>query len=103
MLDESIVRTIRNSGRIRSSARHVSGILQWINERNPYCLLYVSGETASVDLEEGGDDVKSAWPFDALGYTHDTMGSNNGLPSRKAELIPSNLPPVRIGGCNLPP
>jgi len=24
--------------------------------------------------EEGGDDVKSAWPFDALGYTHVTMG-----------------------------
>jgi len=24
--------------------------------------------------EEGGDDVKSAWPFDALGNTHVTMG-----------------------------
>ena len=81
----------------------MNGSLKWGNERNPYCLLYVSGETARVDLEEGGDDVKSAWPFDALGYTHDTMGRNNGLPSREAELIPSNLPPVRIGGCNLPP
>ena len=81
-----------------SSARQVTGSLKWGNERNPYCLLYVSDETARVDLEEGGDDVKSAWPFDALGYTHDTMGSNNGLPSREAELIPSNLPPVRIGG-----
>ena len=79
------------------------GFLKWINERNPRRLLYVSGETAVVDTEEGEDDVKSAWPFDALGYTHDTMGSNNGLPSREAELIPSNLPPVRIGGCNLPP
>jgi len=24
--------------------------------------------------EEGGDDAKSAWPFDALGNTHVTMG-----------------------------
>jgi len=30
-------------------------------------------------------------------------GRDNGLPSRKAELIPSNLAPVRIGGCNSPP
>ena len=34
----------------------------------------------------------------ALGDTRVTMGSNNGLPSRKVELIPSNLPPVRIEG-----
>ena len=78
MLDESIVRTIRNSGRIRSSARRMSGFLKWINERNPYCLLYVSRETARVDREEGGDDVKSACPFDALGYTHDTMDETMG-------------------------
>ncbi len=76
----------------------MTGSIQLGNERNPRCLLQVSGETARVDLEEGGDDVKSAWPSDALGYTHDTMGSNNGLPSREAELIPSNLPPIRIGG-----
>ena len=81
-----------------SSARHVNGSLKWGNERNPCRLLQVSGETARVDLEEGEDDVKSACPFDTLGYTHDTMGSNNGLPNRKVELIPSNLPPVRIGG-----
>ena len=23
--------------------------------------------------EEGGDDAKSAWPFDVLGYTRDTI------------------------------
>ena len=34
----------------------------------------------------------------AWGYTRATMGSNNGLPSREAELIPTNLPPVRIEG-----
>ena len=28
--------------------------------------------------EEGGDDVKSAWPFDALGHTHDTMARTKG-------------------------
>ena len=37
-----------------------------------------------------------------LGYTRVTMGSNKGLLSRKVELIPSNLPPVRIEGCNSP-
>ena len=54
------------------------GFLKWINERNPRRLLYVSGETAMVDMEEGEDDVKSAWPSDALGYTHDTMGVTMG-------------------------
>jgi len=28
--------------------------------------------------EEGGDDVKSAWPSDALGYTHTTMDGTKG-------------------------
>ena len=77
----------RNGGPLRgfwtgaarlSSARHVNGSLKWGNERNPYRLLQVSGETARVDLEEGGDDVKSAWPSDVLGYTHDTMGVTMG-------------------------
>ena len=60
------------------SARHVNGSLKWGNERNPYCLLQVSDETASFKGEEGGDDVKSAWSFDALGYTRATMGSTMG-------------------------
>ena len=75
---ESIVRTIRDSGCIRSSARQVTGSLKWGNERNPRCVLQVSHETARVDREEGGDDVKSAWPFDTLGYTHDTMDETMG-------------------------
>ena len=33
------------------------------NERNPHCQLQVSGETAGIKPEEGGDDVKSAWPL----------------------------------------
>ena len=44
-----------------SSARSVRSALKWDNERNPYLLLYVSGETASIDIgEEGGADVKSS-------------------------------------------
>jgi len=37
-----------------------------------------------------------------LGYTRVTMGSNKGSLSRKVELIPTKLPPVRIEGCNSP-
>ena len=29
-------------------------------------------------VEEGGDDVRSAWPFDALGNTRATMASTEG-------------------------
>ena len=28
--------------------------------------------------EEGGDDAKSAWPFDTLGYTRVTIASTTG-------------------------
>ena len=33
------------------------------NERNPYSAFYVSQKTAVFNTEEGGDDVKSAWPL----------------------------------------
>src|SRR3989338_5761109 len=56
-----------------SSVRDVNCSLQWGNERNPRRVLFVSRETASVQGEEGGDDARSAWPFDTLGYTHGTM------------------------------
>ena len=59
--------------------------------RNPCPVLYVSQETArpiaEVDIcnatsvagrEEGGDDTKSAWPFDALGCTRGTMAGTTG-------------------------
>ena len=68
--------------------------------RNPHRLFYMSGETARDNREEGGDDAKSAWPFDALGRTRGTMEPTMGLRSRKAELIPTNGPPVRIEVCN---
>jgi hypothetical protein len=36
--------------------------------------------------------------FYVLGYTRVTMGSYKGSLNRKVELIPSNLPSVRIEG-----
>ncbi len=44
-----------------SSCREVSG--KSGNERNPCRMLYVSYGTAGIKPEEGGDDVKSAWPL----------------------------------------
>ena len=76
-----------------SSARALKCSLKWGNERNPYYALQVSRETAPAPGllvtgnpatrnleagEEGGDDVKSAWPFDALGYTRVTMAETMG-------------------------
>ncbi len=56
------------------------------NERNPRRVLYVSRETAGIKPEEGGDDVKSAWPL-CLGLHTRYNGRYNGLPSREAEPI----------------
>jgi len=72
----------------------------WVNsynKRNPYRVLLVSHETAVVNTEEGGDDVKSAWPSDALGDTHVTMGSNKGSLRRKALANPiQTFPQFRL-------
>ena len=46
----------------------------------------MSGGTAGDKLEEGGDDVKSAWPL-CPGLHTRYNGRYNGLPSREAELI----------------
>ncbi len=48
------------------------------NKRNPRPVLYVSQETALLYGEEGEDDAKSAWPFDALGDTGATMAGTMG-------------------------
>ncbi len=45
-----------------SSARAVRCWVKSRNERNPYGRLQVSGQTATINVEEGGDDVKSARP-----------------------------------------
>ena len=44
------------------SARAVRCSVKSSNERNPCRMLYFSFDTARVNWEEGGDDVKSAWP-----------------------------------------
>jgi hypothetical protein len=46
-----------------SSARVVRCWVKSRNERNPYRELHLSGETATLNVEEGGDDVKSARPL----------------------------------------
>jgi hypothetical protein len=46
-----------------SSARAVRCWVKSRNERNPYGRLQVSGQTAAINAEEGGDDVKSARPL----------------------------------------
>ena len=56
------------------------------NERNPRCQLQVSGETAGIKPEEGGDDVKSACPL-YLGLHTRYNGRYNGVLSREAEPI----------------
>ena len=57
------------------------------NERNPCRQLYFSGETAEKTSEEGGDDVRSAWPL-RLGLHTRYNGQYNGLLSREVEPIP---------------
>ena len=57
------------------------------NERNPRYVLYVSGGTAGLKPEEGGDDVKSAWPL-YLGLHTRYNGRYNGSLSREVEPIP---------------
>ena len=66
------------------------------NERNPYCYLPAVkagdyNETAWVNQEEGGDDVKSAWPLH-LGLHTCYNGEDNGQRYREVERI-SKLPP----------
>ena len=56
------------------------------NERNPCRQLHVSGETAGLKPEEGGDDVKSAWPL-YLGLHTRYNGRDRAQPRREAERI----------------
>jgi hypothetical protein len=62
------------------------------NERNPYSLLVPSDrnrseETASDELEEGGDDVKSSWPLRPGRHTC-YNGLYRGSQYREVEPIP---------------
>src|SRR5215472_18337515 len=84
-----------------SSARAVRCWVKSRNERNPYRRLQVSGETATINVEEGGDDVKSARPLRPGRHTR-YNGRDNGAPTREGEQILPNSLSVRIAGCNPP-
>src|SRR3981081_2750984 len=74
-----------------SSARVVRCWVKSRNERNPHLQLPSgqaghSGETAGDKPEEGGDDVKSAWPL-CLGLHTCYNGRHKPSQNRKVELI----------------
>src|SRR5689334_23874120 len=70
-----------------SSARVVRCWVKSRNERNPYRVLYHSHGTAERNSEEGGDDVKSAWPL-RPGLHPRYNGRYNGRRNREVEQIP---------------
>ena len=69
-----------------SSARVVRCPLKCGNERNPYPVLYVTGDCLAASVEEGGDDVKSAWPL-RLGLHTSYNGEDNWLRRGNPERI----------------
>src|SRR5207237_4337109 len=84
-----------------SSARAVRCWVKSRNERNPCRRLDLSEETATLNVEEGGDDVKSARPLRPGRHTR-YNGEHNGAPTREGQLILSNALSVRMAGCNSP-
>ena len=75
-----------------SSARVVRCSVKSGNERNPYLHLPArhggnSEETAPVNGEEGGDDVKSSWPL-CLGLHTCYNGMYNGQQACERKQIP---------------
>ena len=77
-----------------SSARVVRCWVKSRNERNPRSMLPArnggdSWETAGVNSEEGGDDVKSSCPL-CLGLHACYNGRYKGLRYRKVERIPKS-------------
>ena len=79
-----------------SSARVVGCWVKSRNERNPRPMLPAgyagdSLETAGVNSEEGGDDVKSSCPL-CPGLHTCYNGRHNGLPTREGERIPKAGP-----------
>ena len=56
----------------------------------------MSQGTARDNWEEGEDDAKSAWPFDDLGCTHDTMAGTMRFDAARRRLIPPKPVSVRI-------
>ena len=79
-----------------SSARVVRCMVKSYNERNPCPVLPLpqgkhSQETASVNGEEGGDDVKSSWPLCPGLHTY-YNGRYRARQDRKVEQIAESRP-----------
>src|SRR5687767_15010010 len=85
-----------------SSARVVRCWVKSRNERNPRGLLYLSDPTAERNSEEGGDDVKSAWPL-CLGQHARYNRRSQRVATTQVEANPLKPASVQIGGCNSPP
>src|SRR5712664_4326461 len=89
-----------------SSARVVRCWVKSRNERNPRSMLPAgyagdSWETAGVNSEEGGDDVKSACPL-CLGLQTCYNGRYKGLRCREAERIPESRSQFGSGSATRP-
>src|SRR5689334_23657754 len=90
-----------------SSARVVRCWVKSRNERNPCSMLPArdggdSWETAGVNSEEGGDDVKSSCPL-CPGLHTCYNGRYKGLRCREVKRILEKPVSVRIGVCNSTP
>jgi hypothetical protein len=89
-----------------SSARVVRCWVKSRNERNPYPMLPArnggdSWETAGVNSEEGGDDVKSSCPL-CLGLHACYNGWYRGLQNRKVKRIPESQSQFGLGSATRP-
>lgn len=76
-----------------SSVRSVRSALKWDNERNPHRMLHVSYETApDISGEEGGADVKSAWPlYPGLHTCYNEMDRGSREPATVSKSLKSFL------------
>ncbi len=80
-----------------SSARVVRCWVKSRNERNPRGLLYLSDPTAERNSEEGGDEVKSAWPL-CLGLHARYNRRAQRVATPRGEANPLKPASVQIGG-----
>ena len=90
-----ILRDIETGGAWLSSARVVRCWVKSRNERNPYAQLPAgeaghSVQTARVNREEGGDDVKSSWPLHPGRHTY-YNGTHKGQRNREVKPIPKTV------------
>ena len=79
-----------------SSARVVRCLVKSSNERNPCVLLPArnggdSGQTAQINWEEGGDDVKSVWPLRLGLHTYYNAQHNENRDREVEEICKTGL------------